>query len=67
MCEIPGRNASTKQSCGTTAEPYKRLELSVRNISMRGAVPLPTLVQQRFTSPGWFTGDGEEDSKLGLM
>ena len=41
MCEIPGRNASTKQSCGTAAELYKRLELSLRNISMYGTVTLP--------------------------
>ena len=41
MCEIPGRNASTKQSCGTAAELYNRLELSLRNISMYGTVTLP--------------------------
>ena len=41
MCEIPGRNASTKQSCGTAAELYKRLEFSLRNISMYGTVTLP--------------------------
>ena len=41
MCEIPGRNASTEQSCGTAAELYKRLELSLRNISMYGTVTLP--------------------------
>ena len=41
MCEIAGRNASTEQSCGTAAELYKRLELSLRNISMYGTVILP--------------------------
>ena len=41
MCEIPGRNASTKQSCGTAAELYQRLELSLRNISMYGNVTFP--------------------------